>query len=250
MALRKRKRLPDMPNHQVLNSAGHRDLRVLTEASSELGDGVMACLTVPVEFRKVQACFPIVFRRDLESEAFSALALFGFTNGENLFLEGDQWTAPYKPLALAIQPFLVGRPADGEGAGQVHIDMDHPRVSQSGEGVRLFDEDGQATPFLERIAEMLGELDLGYRESGDFFAALERHDLLEPFRLDVPLVDGSKHSLVGFHIINEDRLRALGADELGELHAGGHLMPIFMALASLSHLNELVARKNAKVRLG
>lgn len=239
-----------MSNHQVLTDTTHRDLRILTEASGELGDAVMACLTVPTEFRRVQACFPIVFRRALESDAFSALALFGFTNGENLFLEGGQWAAPYKPLALAIQPFLVGRPAAGEGPGQVHIDMGHQRVSHSGEGVRVFDEDGNATPYLERIAEMLGELDLGYRQSADFYAALKRYDLLEPFRLEVPLVDGSKNSLVGFHVINEDRLRALGAGELGDLHAAGHLMPIFMALASLSHLSELVARKNAKVRLG
>lgn len=239
-----------MSEHQVLNSASHLDLRVLTEASAELGDGVMACLTVPAEFRKVQACFPIVFRRDLESEAFSALALFGFTNGENLFLAEGRWDAPYKPLALAIQPFLVGRPAEGEGAGQVHIDMAHARISQSGEGIRVFDENGQPTPYLEAIAEKLGALDAGYRESADFFAALTRYDLLEPFRLEVPLVDGSKNSLVGFHIINEERLQALGAEELADLHQAGHLMPIFMALASLSHLNDLVARKNAKVGLG
>lgn len=239
-----------MPDHRILNSTDHRDLRILTEATSELGDGVMACLTVPSEFRSVQSCFPIVFRRDIESQAFSALALFGFTNGENLFLKDGRWDAPYKPLAQAIQPFLVGRPGAGEGQGQVHIDLEHPRVSTSGEGMRVFDEDGQATPYLEKIAEQLGALDAGYRASGDFFAALARHELLEPFRVDVPLVDGSKNSLVGFHIIDENKLQTLGAQELGELHAAGHLMPIFMAVASLSHLSDLVARKNAKVSLG
>jgi len=239
-----------MANHHVLNSADHLDLRVLTEATSELGDGVMGCLTVPVEFRQVQNCFPIVFKRDIETEAFSALALFGFTNGENLFLKDNRWDAGYKPLAQAIQPFLVGRPAGGEGAEQVHIDMDHPRVSTSGEGVRIFDENGQPSPYLEKISEMLGRLNAGYRASGDFFAALVRWALLEPFRVDVPLVDGSKHALVGFHAINEDRLRELEAEELGALHQAGHLMPIFMALASLSHLADLVARKNAKLSLG
>lgn len=239
-----------MPDHRILNSAEHRDLRILTEASAELGDGVMACLTVPGEFRSVQSCFPIVFRRDIENETYSAMALFGFTNGENLFLKDSRWDAPYKPLAQAIQPFLVGRPGPGEGQGQVHIDMEHPRVSTGGEGMRVFDEDGRATPYLERIAEQLGALDAGYRASGDFFAALARYELLEPFRVDVPLVDGSQNSLVGFHIIDENRLQALGSGELGELHAAGHLMPIFMAVASLAHLGDLVARKNARVGLG
>lgn len=239
-----------MPNHRILNSTDHRDLRIMTEATSERGDGVMACLTVPSEFRSVQSCFPIVFRRDIESQAFTALALFGFTNGENLFLSDGRWDATYKPLAQAIQPFLIGRSKEGEPQGQVHIDIEHPRVSSSGEGLRVFDEDGEATPYLEQIAEKLGALDAGYRAGGEFFAALARYELLEPFRVDIPLLDGSKNSLIGFHTIDESRLQALGQQELGELHAAGHLMPIFMAVASLSHLNDLVARKNQKVGLG
>lgn len=238
-----------MTEHRILNSEEHRDLRIHTGASAELGDAVMACLTVPDEFRRVQACFPIVFRRDLATDRFSALALFGFTNGENLFLGDGGWDAPYKPLAQSIQPFLVGRAANGEG-GQVHIDMEHPRVSTNGEGVRVFDEDGLPTPYLDRIAEDLGVLDAGYRASEAFFAALTQHDLLEPFTLEVPLKDGSKNSLVGFHIVNEERLRRLGGAALGELHAAGHLMPIFMTLASLSHFAELVRRTNDRIVIG
>jgi len=239
-----------MTDHRILNSAEHLDLRIRTEASAELGDAVMACFTAPLEFRRVQACFPIVFRRDLDSGEFSALALFGFTNGENLFLKDGKWDAPYKPLAQAIQPFLIGRSADGEGPGQVHIDMAHPRISQDERGVRVFDEHGQPTPFLEDIAEKLGELDQAYRESASFYEALERHELLEPFSLEVPLADGTKNTLVGFHTINEDRLRALDGEALGELHAQGHLMPIFMAMASLSHFTEMVERVNARLGLG
>ena len=236
-----------MSSHQILNNADHADLRVHTEAGPEYGDTVMACITVPAEFRQVQGHFPIVFRRDIESGKFSALALFGFENGENLFLKGGEWDARYRPLALAIQPFLVGRPAAEGADAQVHIDMAHPRISVNGEGTRVFDEDGKPTPFLEAIAARLGDLDFGYRESGGFFAALDRYGLIEPFTLEVPLDDGSKHSLVGFHTIDEDRLAALGADALGALHAEGHLLPIFMVAASLSQFAELVARKNARV---
>lgn len=234
-----------MPRHAVLDKNAHRDLRVRTEAGAALGDDVMAVLTVPSEFRRVQAHFPILFRRESGRDAFTAMALFGFETGENLFLDGDRWDARYRPLALAIQPFLVGRTADGDGPGQVHIDLDHPRIAD--DGVRLFDADGMATPFLEAIAERLGDLDEGYRESDTFYDALRAHDLLEPFSLEVTLDDGSKHSLVGFHIIDEDRVRALGAETLGALHAAGHLMPMFMAMASLSQLSALVERKNRKL---
>lgn len=239
-----------MSNHHILNYADHAQLRVHSGAGSRFGDNVMACLTVPAEFRNVQSHFPIVFRRDLSSGAFAALALFGFENGDNLFFDGDRWDARYRPLALAIQPFLVGRAASDSQAAQVHIDMDSPRISQNGEGTLLFEDGGQPTPYLEAIAERLGSLDQGYRATPAFFAALERYDLLEPFTLDVPLNDGSRHSLVGYHSINEERLAALDGAALGALHSEGHLQAVFMAIASLSRLGELVARKNARIARG
>jgi hypothetical protein len=91
-----------MSRHAMLNSREHAQLRVRTGPSAELGDAVMASLTVPIEFRRIQHNFPILFRRNNETGRFSALALLGFENGENLFLEGDRWDAEYKPLAMAI----------------------------------------------------------------------------------------------------------------------------------------------------
>lgn len=238
-----------MTNQVVLDVEEHRQLRIRTEASLELGDGQIACITVPSEFRRIQNEFPILFRRNLQQNAFSALALFGFENGENLFVDDGRWTARYRPLALFIQPFLIGEAADGQR--QVHIDVDHARVSTSeGGGQRPFDEGGNATPYLDAVMAGLDELDMGYRTSGSFFAALERYELLEPFSLDIELRDGSQNRLVGYHLINEEKLRSLEADALAELHAADHLLPIFMAIASLSNISALVARKNARLGHG
>jgi len=233
-----------MSRHVILTSEEHGTLRVRTEASAELGDAVMTSFTVPFEFRRIQHDFPILFRRDIETGRFSALALLGFESGENLFLQDGRWIADYRPLAMAVQPFLLGRSASGDGPSQVHIDLDHPRVSYNRDGVLLFDSSDRPTPFLEQIGEMLAELDAGYRASEDFFAALDRYDLLEPFALDVELKDGSKHRMVGYHLINEDKLRTLEPNAIAELHSEGHLMPIFMALASLSNLPKLIALKS------
>lgn len=234
-----------MSQHAVLDPAAHRDLRVRMEPGADLGDQVMSCIAVPTEFRQVQAHFPILFHKNQETGHFNSIALFGFENGENLFLKDGKWDAGYRPLALSIQPFLIGRSRDADGPAQVHIDMDHARTGDA-EGVRLFDDSGQATPYLEDVAGKLGQLDAGYRACEGFFAALKRWDLLEPFTLEVTLDDGAKRSLVGFHILNEDKIRSLDGAALGELHDAGYLMPIFMALASLSHITDLVARKNAR----
>lgn len=242
-----------MSSHVLLHPDDHGTLRIRTDRAVALGDGAMCCLTVPDEFRRVQACYPILFRQDVERAGFSALAMFGFENGENLFVDGGRWDAPYIPLAMDIQPFLIGRSAGGDGDAQVHIDMASPRIATGeieGGSVRVFDETGRPTPFLEAIADKLGQLHAGYEESAGFFAALARYELLEPLTLEVTLEDGATNRLVGFHVIDEDRLRSLDAGVIADLHEAGYLMPIFMALASLAQLNGLIARKNERVRHG
>ncbi|QAY75271.1 SapC family protein [Sphingosinicella sp. BN140058] len=238
-----------MSEHAILDTAAHRDLRIRTDRSPELGDAMMCCITVPAEFRQVQNEYAILFRLNLERDAFTALAMFGFEAGENLYLENGRWDARYIPLAADIQPFLIGGAIDGTGPRQVHIDMASPRIAGE-EGMRLFDEFGQPTPYLDGITEKLGALDEGYQGSAAFLDALKRHDLLEPMSLEVTLDNGSTNRLVGFHVIDEDRLRALDAQSLSRLHADGHLMPIFMAVASLANLGALVARKNRRLAYG
>lgn len=233
-----------MSNHVLLNSADHRTLRIATTHGADMGDAVTSCLIVPSEFRRVQSAYPILFRLTLERDRFQALALFGFEPGENLFLDGGRWDAHYRPLALQIQPFLIGPPATPGGEKQIHLDLDSPRVAPGGEGVRVFDDLGRPTPYLETIAEQLGELDAGWRASEGFFAALARYELLEPVTLEITLDDGSTNRLVGYHGIAEERLQHLDAAALGELHREGFLMPVFMALASLGNIAGLIDRKN------
>lgn len=239
-----------MSAHAILAADSHRDLRVRTGRAAAHGDAVMSCMTVPDEFRRVQADYPILFRLDPERDRFTALVMFGFENGENLFLEGARWDAGYVPLAIEIRPFLIGG-APGAAGNQVHVDMASPRIASGGdEGVRVFDAAGNATPYLEAIVEKLGALDAGYRGADEFFAALRRHRLLEPLTLEITLDDRSTNRLVGYHVIDEARLAALDAAALGELHAADHLMPIFMALASLGKLRDLIVRKNERVAHG
>jgi hypothetical protein len=232
-----------MPDHAILTAATHGEIRVRHDRGAAFGDAVMSCLIVPDEFRRVQNEYLILFRRNIEDGSIVALALFGFKTGENLYLSDCGWDARYIPLAMEIQPLLIGAPRPGDEGAQVHIDMASPRIDRT-QGSRLFDEDGRPATFLEDRIEKLGALDTGYRAGAGFFAALDRYELLEPLMLEVPLDDGSINNLVGFQVIDEDRLRGLDAAALDDLHRGGHLMPIFMALASQGHLSRLIARKN------
>lgn len=232
----------------LLDPNAHRPLHVRADVGAAYGDGVMAALTVPDEFRHVQGHFPILFRKEEGAEDFMALAMLGLERGENLFLNGDQWDAPYRPWSLAVQPFLVGRALDGEATAQVFIDLASPRISAAGAGaLALFDDAGEVTPFLDQKVQLLSALDGGFQTQAGFFAALQEHDLLQPLTLAFHLADGRAQELSGYHIINEQALMELDGEAAAHLHGQGYLQPIYMAMASLSQMAGLVDRKNRRL---
>ena len=235
----------------MLNIEDHKDLRVITDRSEAYGDNTWYALTFPLEFRTLQAYYPIFFQKHAETGRFFSLALLGFREGENLFLEGDRWTVPYVPLSIKREPFLIGKQkvmVEGEERFErvVHIDMDNPRVNTE-RGERLFMEFGGNSPYLDSVADMLDAIHHGLSQADGFMAALEKYDLLEGFTLEVQLDDGDKHQLVGLHTINEDKLKELGGQSLGELHASGYLESIYMVLASQSNVRKMMVEKNNRI---
>jgi len=223
----------------LLNNIDHKDLRVITARSAAYGDDVKFALTFAAEFRNIQAHYPIVFHKTADGK-FQAIALLGFQDKENLFLGPDGWDAPYVPLTIERQPFLIGF-RDREPL--VHIDLASPRVSRT-EGEALFREYGGSSDFLERMSSVLLTIHQGLEAMPAFIDALLQHDLLESFVLDVELNDRSQHRLTGFYTINEERLGTLDAGGLERMHKTGYLQAIYMALASLSHFRDLIERRN------
>ncbi|HEX6637910.1 MAG TPA: SapC family protein [Steroidobacteraceae bacterium] len=228
-----------MPRLSPLSNTEHRDLRVITRRSAQLGDDTMAVMTFPAEFRNVQAHYPIVFSKSPEG-TFTPLALFGFREKQNLFLTEAGWDAHYVPLMVQRQPFFIGQSPNGK---VMQIDLDSPRVSRT-EGEPLFKEQGENAEYLERAGSMLATLDQGVQATGPFIAALQEHDLLESFVIDVELHDGARHRFGGFQTVQEEKLARLGAEALGKLHEKGYLQWIFMIVSSLSHFRDLIDRGN------
>lgn len=242
-----------MANNVLLNSIDHQDLKIITERSEKYGDNLWYSLTFPSEFRSVQAYYPIFFNKDTNTGQFYSVAMFGFQDKENLFLANNKWDAPYIPLSVARQPFLIGLQKvneDGEEKEQrvLHIDIDHPRVNKE-EGESLFLEFGSNTPYLDTAADMLEAIHHGVLDSKTFIDLLIEHELLESFTLDIQLNDGSKHQMVGFYTICEEKLNELDSETLATLHSRGYLQAIYMAIASQSNIRGLMNRKNERLGL-
>lgn len=236
-----------MAKHVLLNNVEHADLRIVTTRSAACGDDVMYAITFPWEFRSLQAHYPIVFRKRPDTGEFQPIVLFGFEPRENLFLTPDGWDAAYVPLTIERQPFLIGMQAAQDGPEPVvHIDMDSPRISQT-EGEAVFLAHGGISKFLDRINSVLNTIHQGMENTPSFVTALLEFDLIESFVLDVGLKDGSQNRLAGFYTINEERLNDLAGPALEKLNTGGHLLPTYMAIASLSNIRDLIDRRNRRI---
>jgi hypothetical protein len=238
-----------MTNHVLLNNVDHKDLKVITKRSAEYGDNVQGAITFSWEFRSIQADYPIFFRKNAETGEFTSVAVFGFEDKENLFLSDAGWDANYIPLTVRREPFLIGFQQSPAGAGSgnepvKHVDMDSPRVSDS-DGEAVFLGHGGISGYLEQINSILNTINEGYEVHQLFLRELAEHDLIESLALDIELNDGSQNRLMGFYTINEDVLADLDDSVVASLNEKGFLLPIFMAIASLSNIRNLIDKKNA-----
>lgn len=236
-----------MTNYALLNNVDHQDVKIITERSAKYGDNVMYVLTFPFEFRNVQAHYPILFHRDAEGNQHP-VALFGFQAKENLFLADGGWDAYYVPAMIRREPFLIGyqgskNQEDEDKARVLSLDMDHPRVSTE-DGEPLFQPLGGRTPYLEDIASLMEDIYRGYLHNKSFMQLLKKYELIESVTMDITLNDGSRNQMVGFDMLDEDKVQQLPAGALEEFSKENLLMPLFMVLASTANIRSLIERKN------
>lgn len=239
-----------MARHALLNNVDHKDLKVVTRYSAELGHDVHAVVTFPTEYGDVQREYPIFFHRNEDSGEFQSVALLGLEPGENLFLDTGGWNASYVPGVFAKGPFLIGfqeQEVEGEVRREpvIHVDLDDPRVNET-EGESLFLEHGGNTPYLQHIAGILQGIQAGMATTKPMLAAFEAHGLIEPVNVEIDVHGDVKYELKGYHTISEEKLRALSGDALEQLNRAGFLHGAFMVLSSLHNVGKLIEMKRRR----
>jgi len=235
-----------MTRHVMLNNVTHKDLRVITRYGAQFGDEVGTVLTFPTEYADVQREYPIFFRKDPTSGEYHSVALLGFEKNENLFLQQGRWLADYVPGIVVRGPFLIGfqeRDSGGELRQEpmIHVDMDHPRVSQT-EGEPVFLPKGGNSPYLDHIALVLRGIHAGL----EMITAFTQLDLIEPVSLDVKLSAEEGYSVVGLHTVAQRKLAALDGASLERLNKTGFLQGAFLVIASMGNVKKLMAMKQRK----
>ena len=123
-----------MTRNVLLDNVAHKDLRVRTGYSAEFGDSINSVLVFPTEFVHVQREYPILFRKDPSGQP-RPLRCSAWT-GRKPVPQGNSWNARYVPADSQRGPFLIGfrkNELGGEIVREpvIHIDLDHPRVSET-----------------------------------------------------------------------------------------------------------------------
>jgi hypothetical protein len=202
----------------------------------------------PTEFAFIQREYPIVFQRG-ESGELQAVALLGLDRNENLFLDETGWNARYVPAVQQRGPFLIGlhRQTGRDPAGEpmIHVDLDHPRISQS-DGEPVFLKHGGNSPYLEHISRMLQVINEGARQQKAMFVAFEEAGLIEEMNIEIEVDETLKYQVPGFLTISRERLAELDGNELETLNAAGHLHLAMLVVTSLGNVSWLIELKNRR----
>lgn len=236
-----------MPDIRALHNEVHRDLRVITKRGAEYGEDTHIVPVVADELRDLALEYPVILVKAKESGRYNLCAMLGFEEGENLFLEGEEWDAIYIPVHVRRQPFSLTYTAEKEGQPDpesliVSIDIGSKRI-QKEEGERLFDEDGNQTDFLKEVNGVLAGIGTATASTDAFIKALVEHDLIEPANLDVQFASGEKRRIEGLYTVQDEKLGKIESGALADLYKHGYLQAAWLMLNSIGNVRKLLLRR-------
>jgi hypothetical protein len=222
-----------------LNKETHRSLRVDGRPSAAYGDDRRFVQVIVKEFPQLLVHYPILFSKDPQTGQFYCGAMFGFDEGENLFLQEWRERELYRPLSLQRGPFYANGP-------DLAIDLDDPRVGVEG-GKPLFTDQGQPTRYLQSIIWAFQDLSPGVEMTRLFISRLLELKLIEPVDVEVELDDGSIRRCVGLYTVDQEVLSRLPDEVVVELFRRGYLRLIHYMIASLKQVPVLARKKNSGI---
>ena len=188
------------------------------------------------EFLAAAREYPIVFSK--KDDQIQTLALLGFREGENFFLdEKGNWTASYIPAFLRRYPFVFSRSEDGKQF-TLCIDESFPGFDKSGKkGEKLFAKDGKTTPFVENVLKFLQAFHNDQNKTQALCKKLDELDLFQPQNALWTGTDGQKAALTGFHCLDRAKLKDVPTKMLKGMIESGELDLIYAHLMSLGNFN-------------
>jgi len=210
---------------------------------------------MPVVLSEFQRCanhFPIILTKNGETDKFICAAVFGFDQGENLFIDDAEESAVYAPLNIQRQPFLLVNRNEVQGEEKPEdfvlcLDESSPCITEDETGQALFEND-EPTGYIELMQKTFTELLNGEKQTEAFVEKMVEMDLIAPLSLNLAFNNEGQQRIDGAYTINEEKLNKLDSTQIYELHNTGYLGLIYTIYVSLGQFYPLLSRKNASLK--
>jgi len=222
----------------------HKDTKVKQIDNFNFAKEVNMASIMVHEFSRAASVYPIVFVEDKDKDMFKPVVLFGFDEGENLFVdEENKWKSSYIPAIIRRYPFALAK-TDDNGRFTVCIDEESDFVNTD-EGQALFEKDEPAE-VMERVKKYLAELQQMDAFTDEFCKFMGSKNMFTPLNMKIK-VDNEIKNISGAYIINEERLNALSDESYLEMRTKKFVPVIYSHLSSLSQIERLMGFKDEKL---
>lgn len=180
-----------------------------------------AAIAVPLcvgEFAAAQRHYPIVFSAD---DLHSPLAVMGVKEGQNLFIDdnGNWKDGHYLPAYIRRYPFIVTDTSDRK-AQLLTIDAASERfvadALKDKDAAQLFDDKGGPAPAAQKAMAFCHAVQAEHVRTTDFTNALTQAGLLTANHAQMSFPDGSRYTLDGFMVVDDEAYRKLPAKTLAD----------------------------------
>lgn len=232
------------PNIVTVTPETHKNTKIRTDIDVAFAEKVHVVPVVLTEFADVAANCPIVFVHDETPDRLRVAAMLGLEVEKNLFYKDGEWDGTHIPMNIGRIPFAFGPLEDGKTLAAA-LDMSNDRVNEE-EGTPLFDDDGKPTEYFQRVNNYLATLFEGEVATQKFVAAMQKHDILNEFRLIMEEEGGKQQELVGMFTPNAQALQNLSEEAILELNKEGFLAAAIVAVQSMAQIKRLVKMHNQR----
>ncbi|MBX9760788.1 MAG: SapC family protein [Beijerinckiaceae bacterium] len=183
--------------------------------------------------------YPIVFLK--ENDKHTPVFMFGLRPGQNLMVSPEGgWLGSYLPRYLARFPFII---AEIPGTRMI-LGVD-ASAKHDENGLALFEESGEPSPFLDAMLKLSDAYALDARASEAYVARLAELDLFRPITVEVN-TDGKSYGWTDLFAVDEAKLNALPDEALLSMARSGYLAATYSHLLSLQAFRAL---REAETRL-
>ncbi|MEL4073355.1 SapC family protein [Ochrobactrum sp. GPK 3] len=224
----------------ALSRDTHKELRLDPEFTFDFAANTQWVPLSGVEFYKAAIHYPIVFLK--EGDKLMPIALLSLQANHNEFVGANMAWRPnsYVPAFVRRYPFVLADLGAAKHELTVCIDQACPRWNEE-KGVRLFQENGENTRFLDEMISFMDDFRLEMQRTAQFVETLTRLELLVERTVNIQSVEGATLALQNIYLVDEAKFATLSNNDLQDLHQKGMLGWIYAHLMSLATLPPLLS---------